>query len=121
MRTSVGQFFSLPHTKLGRQSVWLGSTFLLLFVLNVMVNIYVIAPFAVQQPLLAFYILFVISMLVCGLTGGIAGLRAVSKQHEGSSLVWLSILCGLFVLLLVLNELMQGIQYMLAGFSQSGN
>lgn len=113
MKTTTGHFFGLPATKLGKRSVWLETIFVMLFILNVLVNIYVIRPFAVQQPLLAFYIVFVISMLACGLAGGFIGLRAVSSQHEHSSLVWLSILCGLFVLLLVLNELMQGLQYML--------
>lgn len=113
MGTTPGHFFQWPTTTLGRQSVWTGIIFVLMFLLNVLVNVYMIQPFAVQQPLLALYILFVVSMLVCGLAGGIVGLRAVSKQHERSSLVWLSILCGLFVLLLVLNELVQGIQYML--------
>lgn len=113
MKTMTSHFFALPATKLGKQSVWLETIFVLLFVLNVFVNLNVISAFDVQQPFLAFYILFVISMLACGLAGGFVGLRAVSKQHEHSSLVWLSILCGLFVLLLIVNELMQGIQYLL--------
>jgi len=41
------------------------------------------------------------------------GLVTVIRQHERSSLIWLAIFTGLFVLLLVLNELWQGVEILL--------
>lgn len=58
-----------------------------------------------------FYWMFVIFMSFCGVAGGFLGMMAVTKQHEQSSLVWLAMFFGLFVVLLVLNEFLQGIQY----------
>jgi hypothetical protein len=43
-------------------------------------------------------------MLICGLSAGIAGLVSVIRQHERSSLVWMTILPLVFVLFLVLGE-----------------
>lgn len=109
MRVASSHLSWAPASKVGRWSIWLEVAFVLLFVINIAVNLYVIRPNAAQQSFP--YMLFVISMLICGVTGGVIGLIAVTKQHEHSFLVWLSILCGLFVLLLILNELLQGIRY----------
>jgi quinol-cytochrome oxidoreductase complex cytochrome b subunit len=110
MRTSPSRFWGLPGTGLARRSVWLGSAFVVMFVLNIFINLYLVRP-ADEPGFMGFYWAFVIFMLVCGLAGGILGLIAVTRQHEHSSLIWISVLLGLFVLLLVLNEIMQGIQY----------
>ena len=81
-----------------------------MFVSNIVINLYFVNP-ASDPKLGMFYGLFVICMLICGLAGGIFGLTALIKQSEHSSLVWLAVLFGLFVLLLVLNELVQGVRY----------
>ena len=110
MRASSSHFWGLPSTSLGRRSVWLGLGFVVMFALNIFINLYLVRP-ADDPGYLGFYWAFVIFMLVCGLSGGVLALLAVTKQQEHSSLVWLSVLFGLFVLLLVLNEILQGIQY----------
>ena len=110
MLVSSSHFWGLPRTSLGRRSVWLGLGFVVMFVLNIIINLYLVR-LASEPGFMGFYWAFVIFMLVCGLAGGILGLLSVIKQHEHSSLVWLSVLFGLFVLILVLNETLQGIQY----------
>jgi len=45
-----------------------------------------------------------IAMLACGLAAGIVGLIAVMRRHEGSWLVWLTLLPGLMVIAFVLGE-----------------
>lgn len=111
MNTLSNHFIGIPATNPGRRSVWLGLVFVVTFAINILVNIYVIDPNSGQLQF--FYIAFVLVMLACGLAGGVYGLIAVTKQHERSLFVWISILCGLFVLLIVSNELLQGIQYLL--------
>ena len=81
-----------------------------MFTLNIFINLYLVRP-ADDPSFLGFYWAFVIFMLVCGFSGGVLGQLAVAKQGDHSSLVWLSVLFGLFALLLVLNEIIQGIQY----------
>lgn len=110
MNTSASHFWQVPVTAFGHRSVWLGIGFVVLFVLNIFVNLYLVRP-ADEPGLLGFYWTFVILMLLCGITGGVLGIMAVTKQHERSSLVWLAILLGLFVVLLVFNEMLQGIRY----------
>jgi len=110
MRISSSHFWASPATALGRRSAWFGIVFVVLFVLNIFINLYWVRP-AEEPGLLGFYWLFVICMLVCGLAGGMFGLMAVIKQHERSSLVWLAVFLGLFVLLIVINEVLQGIAY----------
>lgn len=113
MRISSSHFWGIPITALGRRAAWLGIAFVVLFVLNIFINLYLVRP-ADEPGFLGLYWLFVIFMLACGLAGGILGLMAVTKQHERSSLVWLAVFMGLFVLLLVLNEIVQGIVYFAA-------
>lgn len=113
MRTASSHFFGMPVTRWGWRSVWLGLAFVLLFISNVFVNVYIIRPDD-SQMLMPPYVALVIVMLLCGLAAGVVGLLAVIRQREHSSLVWVSILLGLFVLLIVLNELNQGLQYMLS-------
>lgn len=100
----------MPVTMLGRWSVWMVTAFVVMFISNVFINVYVVRP-ASEPGFLVVYWLFVIFMLASGLAGGILGLTAVVKKHERSFLVWLAVFFGLFVLLLILNELLQGVQY----------
>lgn len=110
MKTSSGNFGGLPVTMPGRWSAWLGIAFGLMFISNLFINLYFVRP-ASEPGLLVFYWLFVILMLASGVAGGIIGLMAIIKQHERSILVWMAVFFGLFVLLLILNELVQGIRY----------
>ena len=54
-----------------------------------------------RQTLLSFYGIF---MMLCGLAAGVVGLIAVTRKHERSWLVWLTILPGAFMLFLILGE-----------------
>ena len=103
-------FLKAPVTKPGWRAVWLEVVFIVMFTVNVVVFIIVSDETFWRQFILPFYALI---MLICGLAGGVFGLIAVIRQKERALLVWLSILVGLFVLLLVLNELMQGLMYFL--------
>jgi len=110
MKTISSHFFKIPQTKLGWWSVWLEVVFIVMFIVNVAVLSLVTDETFWRGSILPFY---AITMLLCGLAGGVVGLVTVIRQHEHSSLVWLAILTGLFVLLLVLNELWQGVEMLL--------
>jgi hypothetical protein len=84
-----------------------------MFITTILINLFVIAPNGAQQPLAALYVGFVVLMLVCGLLGGGFAVITVARQRQRVPMLWVSILFGLLVLLLVLNELTQGIRYIL--------
>jgi len=110
MKTISSHFFEKPHTKLGWWSVWLEVVFVVMFSINIAILVLLTDGTIWRGSILPFY---AIIMLLCGLAGGVVGLVTVMRQHERSSLVWLAILNGLFVLLLVLNELWQDVQSLL--------
>lgn len=110
MKTISSRFFGIPHSKLGWWSVWLEVVFVVMFIVDVAVLSLVTDETFWRGSILPFY---AITMLLCGLAGGVMGLVTVIRQHERSSLVWLAIFTGLFVLLLVLNELWQGVEILL--------
>jgi hypothetical protein len=84
-----------------------------MFLINVPINLYIIRPNDDGKILMAFYVLFVVSMLIAGVAGGILGIVAVTKRKEHSPFVCISILCGSFMLLVIMNEVLQGLQYLL--------
>lgn len=89
-----------PSTPLGWRSVWLGVTFVVLFIINGVMFL----PSTVawwQQSVLPIYGLV---MLLCGLAAGIIGLLALTRQHERSWLVWLTLLPGAMFVILLLGE-----------------
>ena len=96
-------FLSTPSTKLGRWSVALAVTFVVLFIINSAVFMRLTQEAPWQHTILPFY---GIAMLLCGLAAGIAGLVAVIRRHERSWLVWLTMLPGLLVIFLLLGELL---------------
>jgi hypothetical protein len=94
---------SMPRTRLGRWSVGLAATFLILFIINQAVFI----PSAVVVPWRHVLLpLYGIAMLLCGLSSGVVGLIAVLRRHERSALVWFTVLPGLFVLFLLIGEVL---------------
>lgn len=101
MKTTSNAFAEKPHTMLGWWAIWLGATFVVLF----LINSFVFMPTSSDAPwrhvILPFYGIF---MLLCGLGSGIAGLTAVARQHERSWLVLLTLLPGLWVVLMLLGE-----------------
>ena len=100
-----GGFFARPSTKLGRWSVALGATFVVLMGVNGAVFMRLPGePDGFRRTLL---ISFGFAMMGCGLGAGIVGLTAVVRQHERSWLVWsLPILAGLFVVFMLAGEVL---------------
>lgn len=116
MRPMPGPFLGTPVTKAGWRSIRLETAFVLMFGLNVAIQLLVFDNnAALQQSLFPFYFIFVIAMLVAGMTGGVLGFITVIRQEERSLLVWLATLIGIFVFLLVLNEFVQLIIFILGG------
>lgn len=101
-------FWKTPATKPGQWSVWLEAIFIVMFIVNVLILSFVKDETAYRQFIMPFYAPI---MLLCGLAGGVFGLIAVTRKQERALLVWLAVLVGLFVLLLVVNELLQGLMY----------
>jgi predicted membrane channel-forming protein YqfA (hemolysin III family) len=101
MNTASNSFAERPHTRLGWWAVWLGAVFIVLF----LINSFVFMPSSSDAPwrhvILPFYGIF---MLLCGLCSGIAGLAAVTRQHERSWLVLLTLMPGLWVVFMLLGE-----------------
>lgn len=112
MNTIASHFNERPHTKLGWWAIWLGVAFIVMFIVDVVVMSLMSDETFWHQTILPFYGPV---MLLCGLAGGVAGLIATTRRHERSFLVWLAIIVGLFVLILVLNELIQLVLYLQGG------
>lgn len=108
MKTASSHFFGMPSTRAGWWSMRLAVVFVVMFVANVLIFSFADEELW-RQTALPFYAPL---MLLCGLAGGIVGIIAVTRWREHSSLVWLSILLGLFVLLIVVNELLQLVRYL---------
>jgi carbon starvation protein CstA len=90
-----------PNTRLGRWSVVLGVTFLILFLINSFVFMPATDDAPWRHTLLPFY---GIGMLLVGLSAGTVGIIAMVRQHERSWLKWPTILPGLWVLFMVIGE-----------------
>lgn len=103
MTTSSTHFMERPHTHLGWWSVRLMVVFVVMYIINSIVFIAMpsFGDGAWRQIVLPFYGIF---MLLCGLAAGVIGLIAITRQHERSWLVWLTLLPGLFVIVFVLGE-----------------
>jgi hypothetical protein len=106
----------MPATKIGWRSVRLEAVFVLMFGLNVAIQLLVFEDNpALEQSLFPFYFVYVMAMLVAGMTGGVLGFFTILRQEEHSLLVWLATFTGIFVFLLVLNELAQLVIFLLGG------
>ena len=95
------RIFRRPSTRLGRWSVGLGATFVVLWIINTAVFMPSTDTAPWREIVLPFYGIF---MMLCGLAAGITGLVAVIWRRERSWLVWLTFLPGLLVLFFVLGE-----------------
>lgn len=101
MKVSSNPFTEKPHSKLGWWAVRLGAAFIVLFLINSFVFMPTSSDAPWRQVILPFYGIF---MLLCGLTSGIVGLVAVTRQHERSWLVLLTLLPGLWVVFMLVGE-----------------
>ncbi|HMN59026.1 MAG TPA: hypothetical protein PJ988_01605 [Anaerolinea sp.] len=94
-------FLQRPGTRLGWWAVGLTAAFVLMYVLNFALFMRLPEEVTWRQTLLPFY---GVSMILCGLAGGVVGLVAVLRSHERSWLVWLTLLPGAMVLFLLVGE-----------------
>ncbi len=101
MKTDSVQSKWRPSTRLGWWAVWLGAAFVAMWIINAFVFMPTSSDAPWRQVVLPFYGIF---MLLCGLAAGVVGLVAVTRQHERSWLVWLTLLPGAFALVFVLGE-----------------
>ncbi len=99
----MNQLFSKPHTRLGLWSAWLMVAFVVMFFVNAFVFLAMpsLGDGIWRQVVLPFY---GIAMLLCGLSAGIVGLAAITRQHERSWLVWLAVLPFLWVIFMLVGE-----------------
>jgi hypothetical protein len=112
MSTTANHSLGSPHTRLGWWSLGLEIAFALMFIANIPFNIYVIQPRVSPHPV--YYVILILFMLLCGTAGALLGLIAITRYHDRSPFVWISTLIGIFAVCILLNELVQGAQYMLA-------
>ena len=103
MKTSSTQSVWRPGTTLGWWSVWLMVVFVAMYIIDsfVFMSIPSFGDGTWRQVVLPFYGIF---MLLCGLAAGIVGLIAITRQHERSRLVWLTILPMAWVVFMLLGE-----------------
>jgi hypothetical protein len=105
---TIPRFFRLPSTRLG----WMATAgslgaIALVIVINLMSEQGPGPPD--DSPL--WWAVAVVSILACMLTSGVAGLIAVVRRHERS---WMVIVPSGLVLLVVINELVQGLVALLS-------
>jgi uncharacterized membrane protein len=103
MKTGSHSCTQKPHTKLGWWALGLAAAFVILF----LINSFVFMPTTNDAPwrhvILPYYGIF---MLLCGIASGILGLLAITKQHERSGLVLLTLVPGVWVLFMLVGELL---------------
>jgi len=90
-----------PSTQLGWWSVGLAVTFEILMIINSTIFMRLPEDVTWRVTILPFYGIF---MMLCGLAAGIVSLISVTRQHERSWLVWLTLLVGLNALVFVIGE-----------------
>jgi predicted membrane channel-forming protein YqfA (hemolysin III family) len=107
-RSRIPRFFRTPSTRLGWAAIsGAVGTIVLVIVVNIMV--------AGQGPPEGdpwWWRVFGISALVCLLASGVAGLMAVVRNRERS---WMVIAATAPVLVVAVNELLEGLRYLLGG------
>jgi len=105
MTTHSTHFNERPHTRLGWWAVWLMVAFVAMFLINAFVFMALpsLGDGTWRQTILPFY---GIALLLCGLAAGIVGLVAITRQHERSWLVWLTILPLVWVVFMLVGELL---------------
>ena len=90
-----------PSTPLGRWSVSLGATFVVLMLINGLVFMRLPEQVGWRQTILPVY---GIAMMLCGLASGIVALVAIRRQNERSWLVRAPLFAAGFVVIFLLGE-----------------
>lgn len=103
MTTHSTRFADRPRTRLGWWAVWLMVAFVVMFLVNAFVFMAMpsLGDGTWRQAILPFYGIF---MLLCGLAAGIVGLISITRDHERSWLVWLTILPLAWTVFMLLGE-----------------
>lgn len=91
MKIDFSKFPTFPSTQFGKWAGGLAIVFVVLFLL-IMSSMIVFPGWL---------------YLIIGIAAGALGLYAMIKQGEGSWLVWLAILCGVFAVILSLAAIFQ--------------
>ncbi|MBC7878498.1 MAG: hypothetical protein H7Y59_15110 [Anaerolineales bacterium] len=91
MKFDSAKFMAKPRTQLGWWAGGLAIAFIVVFLLTTSSVI----------------IFSGVLILIIGVAAGVLGLYAMAKQGEGSWLVWLAILCGVFAILISLAAITQ--------------
>ena len=105
-----GKFFSRPVTGLGWWAFGLFAAFVVLFFLvnpliMYMTNFTALLPAMEEAPWLqAVLIFFGFFMILCGLSACLAGMIALTRNHERSWMTWLAVLPGAFLVFFLLGE-----------------
>lgn len=107
MTATSSHFLGLPHTRLGWWSAGLALLFVVLLILFAAVFIPLSNnPHTTQSisiPNLG------CPTVLCGLVAGVIGLLAMTRRQERSWLVWLSLLCGVLSIALLLGDFLAAI------------
>lgn len=91
MKFDSAKFMAKPRTQLGWWAGGLAIAFIVVFLLT-------------TSSVIVFSGVLI---LIIGVAAGVLGVYAMVKQGEGSWLVWLAILCGVFAILISLAAITQ--------------
>ena len=99
---------SFPKTRLGWWSVGLAATSVVMLIFGYgvfeVLMVRVLGRYQETQWEGMAITFYGITMLLCGLAGGVVSLIAVIRQHERSWLVWLAMVPGLASLVFLIGE-----------------
>ena len=101
MVAKSNSFWKRPRTYPGWWAVGLAALFVVMIILNATIFMRLSENTPLQLSLLPFYGIF---MMLCGLAAGVIALIAILRNHERSWLVWLTLIPGVFTLLIILGE-----------------
>lgn len=107
MSATTNRFLGVPHSKPGRWSVGLAVLFMILLFLFTSVTMPITPEGAKPQP--AFFPNLGCFTVILGLGAGITGLIAIIRKRERSLPVWLSLLPGVFSLVLLISDLIRAL------------
>ncbi len=102
--TGSGTVRSLPRTRMGRASMWLGA----FFVVGFGINTVVFMPISLAFPDASWRIWFLpawgIVLMASGVAAAITAVLAIVKSKERSWVVWATLAPGAFAILFLLGE-----------------
>ncbi len=94
----------LPRSRSGWWAVGLTTAFVGLFIINVLIFVPAAEGESSIDWVVALLPFYGILMMLCGLAGAVVGLIAILRSRDYSWMVWVTLLPGLFVILLIAGE-----------------